>query len=81
MFCSSYFILNNSKIFGRMDDEVSGLFLILHNEEICCLYRSPQVVRALKQTSPWAHHVAWARNAYIILTRKPSGRRPLGSRR
>jgi hypothetical protein len=77
VFCFSYSILTTSKIFGCTEDEVSGLFIIMYNEGLCGLYRSPQVVRVLKQTSPWADHVAWTRNAYIILTRKPFGSRRL----
>jgi hypothetical protein len=60
----------------RTEDELSGLFIILHNEELYSL-QSSQVVRVLKQTSPWVDHVSWARNAYIILTRKPFGSRRL----
>ena len=54
-----------------------------HNEELHCLYHSPNVVRAIKyRRLRWASHVVRkeeGRSAFRILTRKHIGKRPLGS--
>ena len=54
----------------------------LHNEELHSLYRSPNIVRAIKsRILRWAGHVAIieeARSAFKILIGKPTGNRPLG---
>ena len=55
---------------------------IKHNEEFHSLYRSPNIVRVIKcKRLRWAGHVARkeeGRSAFIILTGKPTGKRPLG---
>ena len=52
-----------------------------HNEELCSLYRSPNIVRVIKSTRlRWAGHVARMEedsSAFTILTGKPTGKRPL----
>ena len=54
----------------------------LHNEELHNLYRSPNIVRVIQsRRSRWAGHIARmeeGRNAFKILTGKPTGKRPLG---
>ena len=54
----------------------------LHSEELHSLYRSPNIVRAIKSRRlRWARHVARmeeVRSAFKILTCKPTGKRPLG---
>jgi hypothetical protein len=36
------------RIFGRRRDKVTGGWRKLHNEELCDLYSSPSVIRAMK---------------------------------
>ena len=66
------------RIFGPKRDENGRL----HNEELHSLYRSPNIVRAIKSRRlRWAGHVARmeeGRSAFKILTGKPTGKRPLG---
>ena len=54
----------------------------LHNEELNDLYSSPNIVRVAKwRRMRWAGHVARMgeeRWVYMILLRKPEGRRQLG---
>ena len=54
----------------------------LHNEELHSFYRLPNIVRVIKSRRlGWAGHVARmeeGRNAFKILTGKPTGKRPLG---
>jgi hypothetical protein len=70
------------RIFGPKRDEVAGDWRKLHNEELCDLYCSPNIVRAIKSRRiGWAEHVARIgerRGVYRILLRKPEGKRPLG---
>jgi hypothetical protein len=60
----------------------NGEWRRLHNEELHSLYRSPNIGRVLKyRRLRWAGHVARmeeGRIALIILTGKPTGKRPLG---
>ena len=57
----------------------------LRNEELHSLYRSSNIVRAIKSRRlRWVGHVTRmeeGRSAFNILTRKPTGKRPLGKPR
>ena len=54
----------------------------LHNEKLHSLYHSPNIVRVNKSRRlRWGGHVAKmeeGRNAFKILTDKPTGKRPFG---
>ena len=54
----------------------------LYIKELHSLYRSPNTVRLIKSRRlRWADHLAKiekSRSAFKILTRKPTGKRPLG---
>jgi hypothetical protein len=73
------------RIFGPKRDEVTGGWRKLHNEELHNLYSSPSIIRMIKSRKiRWARHVERMRakrNTYRILTKKPEGKRPLGSSR
>jgi hypothetical protein len=73
------------RIFGPKEDEVTGEWRKLHNEELRNLYSSPSKIRIIKSRKMrWAAHVARMgrkRNAYRLLIGKPEGRRPLGKPR
>ena len=60
----------------------NGEWRRLNNEEFHSLYRSPNIVRAIKYRKlRWAEHVARmeeGRSAFKILTGKSTGKRPLG---
>jgi len=70
------------RIFGPRNDEVTGEWRRMHNEELSDLYCSPNIVRVLKwRRMRWAGHVARMgeeRGVYRFLVGKPEGRRPLG---
>ena len=69
------------RIFGLKRDE-NGKWRRIYNEEIHSLYRSPNIVSVIKSRRlRWAGHVARmdeGRSAFKILTRKHTGKRPLG---
>ena len=55
---------------------------MLHNEELHSLYPSPSIVRVIKSRRlRWAGHIVRmeeCKSAFNILTREPTGKRPLG---
>ena len=69
------------RIFEPERDE-NGEWRRLHNEELNSLYRSPNIVRAIKSRRlRWAGHVARmeeGRSAFKILTGKSIGKRTIG---
>ena len=64
------------------NDEVTGKWRRMHNEELNDLYSSPNIVRVIKsRRMRWARHVARMgeeRGMYRVLVGKPEGRRPMG---
>jgi len=70
------------RIFGPREEEVTGEWRRLNNEELNNLYSSPNIVRVIKsRIMRWAAHVARIgeeRVVYRVLVGKPEGRRPLG---
>jgi hypothetical protein len=72
------------RVFGKRR-EVTGGWIILHNEELRDLYSSPSIIRIIRsRRMRWARHVARMerkkkkKNAYRLLVGKPEGKRPLG---
>jgi hypothetical protein len=69
------------RIFGPRRDAVTGDWRKLHNEELCNLYPSPNIIRMIKpRRMRWTGHVARMgdrQNAYRIFVGKPEGKRPL----
>ena len=72
------------RIFGPKRDE-NGKCRRLHKEELHSLYRSPNIVTAIKRRRlGWTDHVARVeegRSAFTMLTCKPTGKRHLGKPR
>jgi len=69
-----------SRIFGPKRDKETGEWRKLHNEELCDLYSSPNIVRVIKSRRMiWAGHVK--EEGCRVLVRKPEGKRPLGRSR
>ena len=67
-----------------MSWDENGEWRRLHNKELHSLYRSPNIVRVIKSRRfRWARHVARmeegrSASKILILTGKPTGKRPLG---
>jgi hypothetical protein len=70
------------RIFGPKRDEVTREWRKLHNEEVCDLYCSLNIVQVIKsRRMRWAGHVAQlgeGRGVYRVLVGKPERKRPLG---
>jgi len=66
------------RIFGPKRDEVTGEYRKVQNEELKCLYSSPNIFRVKKSRMRWVGHVAGMRErvVYRVLVGKPKGRRP-----
>jgi hypothetical protein len=66
------------RIFGTKNDEVTGEWRKLHNEELSDLYSSPSIITIIKsRRMRWAGHVAQMRekrNAYRLLVGKARGK-------
>jgi hypothetical protein len=62
--------------------EEDGLWRKLHNDELCNLYSSLNIVRVIKSRKMrWVGHVAHVgdgRGVYRVLVGRPKGKRPLG---
>jgi hypothetical protein len=73
------------RIFGPKQDEVTGKWRKLHNEELYNLYSSADIIRQVKsRRMRWAGHVACMGEeikVYMVLVGKPEGKTPLGSPR
>jgi hypothetical protein len=71
-----------SRIFGSRRDELTREWRKIHNEELNCLYSSPNMVRVIK--SRRVGHVARMgerRNVYRVLAVNPEEKRTLGRHR
>jgi hypothetical protein len=70
------------RIFGPKWEEMTRGYRRLHNEEICNLYASQNIVRMsrLRRTSGAGHvaRLGEMRNAYTVLVGKPEETRPRG---
>ena len=69
-------------VFEPKKEEVTGEWRRLHNEELCGLYSSPNIIRTIiLRIMRWARHVGrmGERSAiYRILVGKPEGKRQFG---
>jgi hypothetical protein len=70
------------KIFRPKKDEITVEWRRLHNEELCDLYSSSNIIRVIKsRRMKWAGHMARMGNrsgAYTVLEGRPDGKRPFG---
>jgi hypothetical protein len=66
-------------IFGPKMEEVTGVCIKLHNDELRNLYSSPDIIRMIKSRKVrWARHevrMGVKRNAHKIVDRKPQTER------
>jgi len=73
------------RIFGPKRDEVTGECRKLHNDELNCLYPSPNILRVIKSRRiRWVGHVARmgeGRGVYTVFMGKHEGKRPMGKPR
>jgi hypothetical protein len=72
------------RIFEPRRDDVTWVWKKLHHEELCDLYSSPNIIRAIiSRRLRWAEHVARMGESrgvgvHRVLVGKPEGKRPLG---
>jgi hypothetical protein len=68
--------------FGPKSEEAAGGWRRQHNEKLCNLYASPNIIRVIESMRMrWTGLVARIgemRNEYNILLGKPEGKKPLG---
>ena len=73
------------KIFELNRDEVMGVLRRLHNEVLCDLYSSPNIIRVIKsRRMKWVGHIVSMGDkgcVYKVLVGRPEGMRLLGRRR
>jgi hypothetical protein len=69
-------------IIGPKEEEATGEWRKLHNEQLHHLFCSPYIIHVIKtQRMRWVGHVACmgaGAAAYRVLLQKPEGKRPLG---
>jgi hypothetical protein len=69
------------RIFGPKREEVVGDWRKLHNEELCNLYTSPNIIMVIiSRRIRWGGHIVCVeemRNVYNVLVGKCEGKRPL----
>jgi hypothetical protein len=69
------------RMFGPERGEVIGGWRKLHDEGLCDFHSSPSIIRRItSRRMKLARHVACmeSKNAYIILVKKPEGKRKQG---